>query len=158
MNTVISLGTDHFQFYFGDRKRGPYIDTTGLWEKGEKVAYVPGSPELVGVLTARYGGKTRIYFDAGRSTEEASEGWAELGEFIVFIPSGEIIFWGPEMIDAKNYPSIKLPAGSYRGKAYSRGTEEISDEMDEYGPDEYKIVVRPMFQEISDPQQVTAKR
>lgn len=143
MNTVISLGTDHFQFYFGDRKRGPYIDTIGLWDKGEKVAYVSGSPELVGVLTARYGGKTTIYFGVGRSTEIASEGWTELGEFTLFVPSGEIIFWGPEMIDVKNCPTIKLSAGRYRGKAYSRGTEKISDEMDEDGPDEYRIALHP---------------
>jgi hypothetical protein len=158
MSTMVCVSTDHFQFYLGDRKRGPFIETSGLWEKGEKVAFVPDSPELVGVLTARYGGKTRIHVDVGGTADEASKGWSELGEFTIFVPSGEIIFWGPEMSEIKSCPSIKLPPGRYRGKAYSRGTDEISDEMDEEGPDEYRIELKPMIQEISDLQQPSAER
>jgi hypothetical protein len=65
-----------------------------------------------------------------------------MGEFDMEIPSGRVIFWGPELEDINQAVAIELLPGCYRGMAFSRGTEEVVDEMAPSGPDEYLIFLQ----------------
>lgn len=66
-----------------------------------------------------------------------------MGTFEVNVPSGRLIFWGPELEDISQAPRVELFPGCYQGVAFSSGTEQVVDEMVLSGPDEYLIVLSP---------------
>ncbi len=133
---------DHFQILIGDRVRGPLVDTTELWESGGRIAAMLNAPELIGLGTARYGGKTRILVELELPPHGlVTPGWTPMGEFLLHIPSGEILLWGPEAADLGNMSTVRLEPGMYHGRAFSRGTDAVLDEMASEGPDEYRIVL-----------------
>src|SRR4029079_8281060 len=133
---------DHFQFFAGDRRLGPLVDTSDIWRNNAKVAYLSGSPELVGIGTVRYGGRARVQIEFAENTNQIESDWTKLGEFTLALPTGELVLWAPESVDIRNCPSLRLPSGTYQGEAYSRGTLDVMDEMEEDGPDEYRIILR----------------
>lgn len=139
----IEVPTDHFQFMFGDKQQGPLLDTSSLWDGAGHVAQLPGHSELVGMGVVRSGGRIRLMVDVRNN--EASEDceWHPLGKFHLAVPSGEILFWSPESEDLESCPAISLPAGDYLGLASARGMEQVSDESELEGPDEYRIIIWP---------------
>lgn len=137
----IELTTDHFQLLFGDSVRSPLVDTTTLWDKPGRVVSLAGFPELVGLGTVRYGGVTRLTVRVVDQEEEAQTDWQLLGRFDVSVPSGRMIFWGPEIQSIREAVSLQLSPGCYRGKAFCRGAEAVVDEMAADGPDEYLIAL-----------------
>jgi hypothetical protein len=142
MQQRIELNTDHFQFLVGDRLRGPYADTTHLWDTGESVATLPNAPVLIGVATARYGGKTRIAVEVIDGNPATPDGnWQKVGSFSINTSSGSLILWAPESVDLSCLPTIQVQAGTYDGLVFSSGTEDVIDELALDGPDEYLIVL-----------------
>ena len=137
----LEVPTDHFQVLVGDAKRGPEVDTTHLWDAGGALVSLKGAPELVGLATVRAGGITRVEVDVLPGPFTVGDKWLDLGGFILSVPSGRIILWGPEVNDLSQAPSLSLPPGRYEGRAFSRGTEAVKDEMAPNGPDEYRIVL-----------------
>jgi hypothetical protein len=143
MNSFI-LDTDHFQFYAGDRENGPYVDISEIWNEGGPVVFVPNQPSLVGIATIRYGGKTRVQVEISQLLPTVDDDWTKLGDFELDLPSGELLLWAPETPDIRRGPSLRVPPRFYHGTAYSRGTSLVLDEMDEEGPDEYRIILYPV--------------
>lgn len=141
MRYNVEIESDHFQVLIGDRVRGPHVDTTDLWHDEQKVVAVLGAPELVAIGTARFGGKTRIQVEVALSEPEPQADWNEMGNFVLALPSGEILFWAPESPDLKRVPGVPVDPGKYLGRAFSRGTGDVVDEMATEGPDEYRIVL-----------------
>lgn len=142
MQQKFDVHTDHFQFYVGDRKHGPYLDTTDLWSAGSSVVTLPQSPFLVGIATARYGGITRVSIDVTTSELNMREGdWEEMGSFVLKVPSGSLVLWAPEASDLTCAPSMSVQPGEYHGLVFSRGTDAVTDEMMLSGSDEYCVVL-----------------
>ena len=129
MKYQFNIETDHFQILIGDRVKGPRVDTAALWSGGQSVAALSSVPELIGLSIARFGGRTRVGVDVVESQPETQLGWKEQGEFSLYVPSGSIRLWGPETIDFEQVVSIPLKPGTYSGRAFSRGTDEVLDEM-----------------------------
>lgn len=146
MNTEhrVELTTDHFQLLFGDSLEAPFVDTTALWDSPGRVASLSETPELVGLGTVRYGGTTRLTIRVATLPQEPLPGWQMMGRFELNVPSGRLVFWGPELEDIDQAPSIDLPIGRYRGMAFSHGTEAVVDEMADEGPDEYLVALWPI--------------
>ena len=141
MHYTFDIENDHFQILLGDRDRGPLVDTTQLWGSAGSVAVTPNAPELVGLGTARYGGKTRVHVETSSSPPRPQSGWTEMGKFALYVPSGEIIIWAPESLDLRKMPTVSIERGRYLGFAFSQGTDAVVDEMATDGPDEYRIVL-----------------
>lgn len=137
----IELIADHFQILFGDSEQAPLIDTTTLWDSPGRVASLPGISELVGIGTVRYGGATQLTIRIEDSPQVLLSGWQLMGRFEVNVPSGRLIFWGPELEEISQAPGVKLPSGRYEGLAFSQRTELVVDEMAADGPDEYLIAL-----------------
>lgn len=148
---AIELVTDHFQVLFGDGARAPLVDTTSLWDVPEGVVSLSGFPELVGLGTTRYGGTTRLSVRIEARQESPPSGWQPMGAFEVYVPSGRLIFWGPEIEDIDDAHGVELSPGRYQGAAFSRATEQVLDEMASSGPDEYLIVLSPAEVSASEP-------
>lgn len=138
---TIELVTDHFQVLFGDEVRAPLVDTSSLWDVPGRVVYLSGFPELVGLGTVRFGGTTRLTIRIEEHHQAPQLGWQLMGGFEVHVPSGRLIFWGPELEDVGQAHGIELAPGCYQGSAFSRGTEKVLDEMASSGPDEYLIAL-----------------
>ena len=66
-----------------------------------------------------------------------------MGDFVLQVESGELLLWAPEFPDLNRAPVIPLAPGSYLGRAYSRCTDAVTDEMAPEGPDEYRLVLWP---------------
>jgi hypothetical protein len=141
MRYRFEIENDHFQILLGDRVYGPLVDTMHLWDSGGRVAAMPNAPELVGLGTARYGGKTRIEVEITTSPPGPQSGWTSMGELSLYVPSGELVLWGPEALNTDQAPAVTLEPGRYFGSAFSRGTDAVIDEMATEGPDEYVIVL-----------------
>ncbi len=136
---LFTLTADHFQFFFGDRLLGPTADTTHLWDGAGMVAMMNG---LVGVTTVRYGGDTRVSLRIIPAWGFGTTEGRLLGEAVLEVPSGKVVFWAPETSDIDACPTFSIDAGTYDVIVNSRGTEGIVDEMDTDGPDEYEVVLR----------------
>lgn len=141
MRHDIEIENDHFQFLAGDRVRGPLVDTMGLWKDGQEVVAPPGAPELVVIGTARFGGKVRVQVEIASSEPEQQADWSAMGDFVLHVPSGELLLWAPEFPDLKRAPIISIDPGRYAGRAFSRCTGAVADEMAPEGPDEYRLVL-----------------
>jgi hypothetical protein len=141
MRHEFEVVTDHFQFFLSDSLLGPESDTSAIWDQGGSVVTSPELPGIVAVATARYGGRTRVAVHIGHERPAASEGWEELGSFALTVPSGMVVLWGPEVDDFDTVPRVPLDPGRYEGLVRARGTDEIEDEMDPDGPDEYEVVL-----------------
>lgn len=141
MGYNIEIESDHFQVLLGDRERGPLVDTSSLWNEDQNVVAVPGAPELVAIGTARFGGKTRIQVEVASSEPEPQAGWSDMGNFVLDVRSGELLIWAPESPDLQRVPVVTIDPGKYLGRAFSRGTDAVADEMATAGPDEYRIVL-----------------
>jgi hypothetical protein len=132
--------TDHFQLLFGDSEHGPDVDTTNLWrENNNRVASIP--PYIVGLPTIRYGGKTKVQVEVTDAPPLGKSSWQPIGDFALEVPSGQVVFWGPELVDLSQARYVTLPAGSYAGIVLARGRECVKDEMADEGADEYRIVL-----------------
>jgi hypothetical protein len=141
MRTQLDVVTDHFQFFVGDAGRGPAVDTRDLWASGGSVKSATG---LIAVPTARFGGRTSIEVHLASARLPAEDGWTEVGQFSLAIPSGSLAVWAPEHRDPEKMAKLPVPPGSYSGVAYSRGTESIEDEMATTGGDAYRVVIWPV--------------
>src|SRR6056297_121295 len=128
--------TDHFQLLFGDERKAPILDTTSLWDTSGSVVSLPGHSELIGLGTVRYGGTTRLTLSFQSCEQEGWPGWERMGDFEVSLPSGRLIFWGPEIDDIDAAQGIDVDPGIYHGIAFCRGIEKVQNEMDTTGPDE----------------------
>ncbi|MFO0561309.1 MAG: hypothetical protein U0269_25045 [Polyangiales bacterium] len=51
---------DHAQVMMGDGEKGPFVDTSTLWDSPHAVPQMEGVPEMVAVPVARVVGITRI--------------------------------------------------------------------------------------------------
>ena len=140
---AVELVADHFQVLFGDGVQAPLIDTTTLWDAPGRIASLEKFPELVGLGTIRYGGATRLTIRVDEYQEVPAPDWRALGSFEVNVPSGRLIFWAPELENIDLAPGFDLPPGLYEGSAFSRGEEDVHDEMASEGSDEYLIVLSP---------------
>jgi hypothetical protein len=139
---LFDVATDHFQILFGDRERAPDVDTTHLWSSRAGVVMVPGAPELVGVETARFGGQTHVEVEVADTAPERDSPGTPVGSFAVHVPSGALVFWGPEAPRPVDGPTVVLPApGTYQGTVWSSGVDAVTDEMAPDGPDRYRIVL-----------------
>lgn len=138
---AVEVVADHFQVLLGDGVQAPSVDTTTLWDKPGRVACLEGFPELVGLGIIRYGGTIRLKIRFDDHDETTPAGWRALGRFEVNVPSGRLIFWGPELERIESAPGIDIPPGRYEGSAFSRGEERVYDEMASEGPDEYLILL-----------------
>lgn len=100
MSEEVVVKADHFQILVGDRDRGPLVDTSGLWDSSTAIPSVAGARELIALPIARFGGDVRVEFVvlAGPS-EVRSLPWESVGRFELDVSSGEIVLWGPEMLD-----------------------------------------------------------
>jgi hypothetical protein len=139
----VEVATDHFQLLFGDSVEAPRVDTSALWDFPGAVASLHGVPELVGLGIVRYGGNARVTVLIAASACASVSGWQELGRFKLRVPSGRLIFWGPEAESLSDAPSVQLPSGEYQGAALCRGAEAVVDEMAADGPDEYLLALWP---------------
>lgn len=139
----VEVATDHFQLLFGDSVEAPRVDTSALWDSPGAVASLHGVPELVGLGLARYGGVARVAVLIVASGLTSVLGWQDLGRFKLSVPSGRLIFWGPEAESLSDAPSVQLPSGEYQGAAFCRGAEAVVDEMAADGPDEYLLALWP---------------
>jgi len=137
----VEVVADHFQVLFGDKAQAPLVDTVALWDTPGRIVCLEGSPELVGLGTIRYGGTVRLTIHVGGDQEAPMPDWRELGRFEVNVPSGRLIFWAPELENIDLAPGLDLPPGRYVGSAFSRGEEDVHDEMASEGPDEYLIML-----------------
>jgi len=141
------MNSDHFQFLFGDRKYGSDVNTEIIWGGNiNGVVFIP--PYTVGVPTIRYGGSTKLQVEVTDTPRSSDFGWQPLGHFELELPSGQLIFWGPELVDLSQAQSVALSAGSYAGIVLARGGELVTDEMADEGPDEYRIVLWPAHHEM----------
>ncbi|MEF2148458.1 hypothetical protein [Aquilutibacter rugosus] len=143
---ILDVFADHFQVLMGDSVRAPLVDTTALWDLPGRLGTLKGCSEIVGLGTIRYGGKTGITVRVGDHQELPSPDWLLLGKFDLDVPSGRLIFWGPEIETTVSAPGVDLSPGGYEGTAFSRGEQNVHDEMDSEGPDEYLIVLSPSGQ------------
>lgn len=140
---IFDVVADHFQVLMGDSVGAPLIDTTALWDMPGRLGVLEKFPEIVGLGTIRFGGKTRITVRVADHQELPSPDWRLLGKFDLDAPSGRLIFWGPEIETVKSAPGVDLSPGCYEGCAFSRGEQDVHDEMASEGPDEYLIVLSP---------------
>src|SRR5690606_13661776 len=139
---TLDVVTDHFQLLIGDSVQAPLLDTTALWDSPGRVASLKGSPELVGLGTVRYGGKTRVTLRVGDHLDESLRGWSLLGEFFLSVPSGELILWGPELENIHLASKVSVPKDGYQGAAFVRGAVLVTDEMSPDGSDEYLVTLQ----------------
>ena len=144
MSTEVMVNADHFQVLVGDRDKGPLVDTSELWDSGVAIPSIKGKSELIALPIARFGGSVRVELDvvAGPPDEESSP-WESLGRFILDIPSGAIVLWGPELLDLGTAVRVEVPKGTYFGEAFARDRDQVSDEYAADGPDRYRIVLWP---------------
>lgn len=150
MGKSFEINFDHFQFLIGDRKRGPLVDTSSLWDKSQIIGIVVDVPEIVGISTVRYGGKLQVGIQVARNPEIDCNSWDRIGEFEINLPSGELIVWAPETEDIDQSPTVSVPSGRYLGVAYSRGTDDVTDEMETVGSDEYCVVISRLSDEVEN--------
>jgi hypothetical protein len=143
MRYDLEIENDHYQILMGDRVRGPLVDTVDLWSRNgdQKVAALPGTPELVAIGTARFGGKARVEVEIALSEPGPEVDWSAMGDFLLDVRSGEILFWAPESLDLHRSPMVSTEPGRYLGRAFSRRTDTVADEMAVEGADEYRIVL-----------------
>ena len=161
MKTLV-VEADHFQILLGDRCGAPFADTTDLWRSDQPIGVLADCAELVGVSVARFGGKLTVEVDLSCTTmdeststtatdrDDGQEGWDRLGEFLLCLPTGELIVWGPEQ-DPESAMSLEVGPGLYACRAYSTNTARIRDEMAVEGPDRYRIVGTLVRSAIGDP-------
>lgn len=140
-NLNIEVSADHFQILFGDAREAPLLDTSTLWDAVGQVVTLPRHAELVGLGTVRSSGKIRLAVDFSDNQMDEPPGWQRMGSFNLAVPSGKIVFWSPETEDIDQCTTISVQAGNYHGLAFSRNTNEVVDEMNPIGPDEYKILL-----------------
>lgn len=144
MLTELIVRADHFQIFIGDRDRGPLVDTTDLWNSAESIPSVPGAPELIALPLARFGGVVRVELDVlADAPDQQASSWESLGRFKLDVPSGELLFWGPECENPSASLRAQLPSGSYAGEAYACGIDQINDEYAEEGLDRYRLALWP---------------
>jgi hypothetical protein len=141
MRSDLSVETDHFQLLFGDAELGPAVDTTHLWDNVGGVVQLDDAPELAGIATARYGGRTKVQVEIQEKPPAPDPEWTYIGRLRLRIPSGRLVLWGPEALDLRDAPSVNLVPGVYEGRAFSRGVDGVTDEMAEEGPDEYRVAL-----------------
>jgi hypothetical protein len=140
----VVVKADHFQILVGDGEKGPLVDTSGLWDSGSAIPSVSGARELIALPIARFGGNVRVEVDVlAQPPEVQSLPWESLGRFELDVSSGEVVLWGPEMPDMNGATRIEVPNGSYSGEAFSRDTDQLSDEHATDGPDRYRLVLWP---------------
>lgn len=145
MPTEIVVDADHFQILVGDSARGPLVDTSALWDSAASIPTVDGAPELIAVPIARFGGTVRVEVDVvAAPPEQESWPWESLGRFRLDVPSGEILLWGPELVDLATAARVKVPKGSYFGEARARDRDQVSDEQSSDGPDRYRLLLWPV--------------
>lgn len=144
MKHTIDVRTDHFQLLFGDRDLAPNVDTTRLWASDGPVATLLSSPEIVGVGTIRFGGLTHVAVEVTEDLSAPTDrDWTILGTFTLSVPSGALVFWGPESPRPTEGPKVILPApGTYQGILLAQGIDQVKDEMAPDGPDIYRLVLR----------------
>jgi hypothetical protein len=105
---------------------------------------VNGARELIALPVSRFGGDVRVELDTVDSPPEAGAlPWESLGRFELDITSGEILLWGPELLDLGGAPRVEVPNGSYSGEAFARDRDQVSDEQATDGPDRYRLVLWP---------------
>lgn len=97
--------------------------------------------EIAGISTVRYAGKLKVLVLVSGTPEIDCDSWNRIGLFEIDLPSGELIVWGPETENLDQSPTVSVPPGRYAGAAYSRGTDDVTDEMETEGPDEYCVVI-----------------
>ena len=141
MRYDLEIENDHFQLLVGDRVRGPLVDTMELWKEGQEVVSRSRAQELVAIGTARFGGKVRVQVEIAPSEPGRRADWKVLGDFVLDVQSGELLLWAPESHDLNRTPTVPIDPGRYAGRAFSRCTDAVTDEMAHEGPDEYRLVV-----------------
>ena len=146
----LEINFDHFQFLIGDSDRGPLVDTSTLWDASQPIGTMPDVREVIGIPTVRHGGKLNVSINITDSLEINDDSWFFVGEFEINVPSGKLLLWGPEAADLDQLPVIALSPGRYSAAAYSRGTDDVSDEMEDEGPDEYCVVLCELKGKMAD--------
>jgi hypothetical protein len=134
----IEVQSDHFQVLVGDAKAGPLVDTSGIWNVHGNIGASPGDPTLVAIGTTRFGGRMQLTVIVGDDRPPACDARV-LGEFVLDVPSGEILFWAPESDDLSLHPRIRVAPGMYSGIAIGMNLELVSDEMEQEGLDRYGL-------------------
>jgi hypothetical protein len=152
IESSFEIDFDHFQFLIGDKTNGPLIDTATLWDTSQLIGSVDHASEIVGISTVRYGGKLKVLVLVSETPEIDCDSWNRIGLFDIDLPSGKLIVWGPETDNLDQSPTVSVPPGRYAGAAYSRGTDDVTDEMENEGPDEYCVVISRIG---SDPKRQT---
>ena len=141
----IEIESDHFQVLVGDAKAGPLVDTSEIWDARGSIGASPGDPTLVAIGTTRFGGRTQLTVTVGDDGPPAWPGDARfLGEFVLDVPSGEILVWAPESDDLSLHPRVQVVPGMYSGIAVGMNLEMVSDEMEQEGLDRYGLHLRLM--------------
>jgi hypothetical protein len=144
MSTELIVKADHFQILVGDREKGPLVDTTNLWNSAEPIPSIPGAPELIALPLARFGGAVRVELAVlADAPDQQTSSWESLGRFKLEVPSGELLFWGPECENPSASLRAQVPKGSYAGEAYACGRDQVTDEYAEEGQDRYRLTLWP---------------
>jgi hypothetical protein len=136
MEHRFEIEVDHGQFFIEDSSLGQTSDTSNIWEPGKKIASLPG---LIGVITARLFGKTRVML--GIQSSELEKVWLKMGECELEVPSGKLLITRPETTDLGAVPKVEVEPGKYTVQVFSKGTETVSDEMAPEGEDEYAVIL-----------------
>jgi hypothetical protein len=106
MRSDLSVETDHFQLLFGDAELGPRVDTTHLWDNEQGVVQLDDAPELAGIATVRYGGRTKVQVEIQDDPPAPDPEWRFVGSLRLRLPSGRLVLWGPDALDLSDAPSV----------------------------------------------------
>lgn len=111
----LTVPTDHFQFMLGDWTHGPTSDTRRLWEAGNRVATHASCPSVVAIGCSNQDGAVPIVVQLLTAPLALETSDRRVGNFVVAIPSGVIVFWNPEAVGVEGLPVVHVPAGTYLG-------------------------------------------
>jgi hypothetical protein len=140
MSSELKVIADHFQFLIGDSTVGITVDTTQLWQSRGIVGVMADVPEIVGIGTIRSCGWTRVVVTVGDALASERPAGRTLGQFVLHLPSGIALLWGPNAVDLSSAPRVRVMPGTYRGTVVLHGDEGV-DELAEEGPEEYRILL-----------------
>lgn len=135
---------DHFQVLVGDKEQGPNVDTTSLWDGRSAVPCVEGFDELFAIPLRGFGGRVVVEIVVLESEPWQAQNPARLiGRFVLDVPSGEIVLWGPEAREISSQPHVQAGVGKFDGELYCYEGSHVEPGDFSQGDDSYHLVLRP---------------
>lgn len=137
----LELSVDHYQFYLEDETS--QADTSEVWNESTSANMLVVAPGLIGIGTARYGGKISVDIEVRDARlDEDFSAWDQVAECSVDVPSGCIVVSSPET-DFSEAPRIYVAPGTYQALIFYGNLDDVYDENALQGDDRYRIVLWP---------------